>query len=197
MGSVARATALTATLVVISALLAGCGGDGGSDAGAATEGAPASTPAKVETPGVLRDLNRRDGVLTAEQLSMDALEPDALASTLEGSGYAGGREAEWTGRTDAFNHVVVRTLAFDGGGGDAYLAWLDEHTEDVLGTVGLRADLPLSTGGQLYRDGGCNCHSDLPTFLAAWEDGTVVHTVLADGPDVDRERFLALVRQLG
>jgi hypothetical protein len=194
---VARATALIAILVVLPALLGGCGGDGGSGAGAATEGAVGSAPANVKTPSVLRDLNRRDGLLTAEQLSMDALEPDALASKLESSGYAGGREAEWTGRTDAFNHVVVRTLAFEGGGGDAYVAWLEEHTEDLLGTVGLRADLPLDAGGRLYRDGGCNCHSDLPTFLAAWEDGDVVHTVLADGPDVDRERFLALVRQLG
>lgn len=181
-------------LVVLSGLLAGCRGDGGSDAGAANAG---PLPAKVETPAVLRDLNRRDGVLTAERLSMDALEPDSLASTLESSGYAGGREAEWTGRTDAFDHVVVRTLTFEGEGGDAYLAWLDENVEDLLGTVGLRDDLKAASGGRLYRDGGCNCHSDLPTFLAAWRDGDVVHTILADGRDVDRERFLALTRQLG
>lgn len=189
-----RPTALIAILVLLPALLAGCGSDGGSDADTATEDA---APAKVETPSILRDLNRRDGVLTAEQLSMDALEPDALASTLESAGYSGGREAEWTGRTDAFNHVVVRTLAFKGEGGGAYLDWLDENAEDLLGTVGLRTELPLTPEGQLYRDGGCNCHSDLPTFLAAWEEDGIVHTVLADGPDVDRERFLALARQLG
>ena len=32
----------------------------------------------------------------------------------------------------------------------------------------------------------CGCHSDLPTYLAAWREGSIVQTLLADGAGVDR-----------
>lgn len=180
-------------LLAVSALAAGCGSDGAADADPIGE----TATTEVETPDVLRGLDESSRTLTTDDLATDALEPESLATTLESAGFTRGEELEWTGRTETFNHVVLRTLSFDGQGGEDYLAWLEENAGDVLGTVAVRTDLPLGEDGRLYRDENCGCRSDYPTFLAAWRDGSVVRTVLADGPDVDRERFLALARVLG
>jgi hypothetical protein len=195
LGGVLRATA---ALICLSALALGTSACGESDEDTAA-GRPDTVSIELEEPDLdeLAALHGERARLTRATLAAEALDPELLEETLDSAGYEGGLEDEWTGRTELFNHVVRRMLVFEGDGGSHYLGWLEAHAEDFLGSVGTRGDLDLGEDGRIYRDAGCGCHSDLPTFLAAWRDGTTVRTLLADGPGVDRKRFVALARQLG
>lgn len=187
---------LATTLGILVLLLSGCGSD--------SEGAPATTDTRwtnyvpLADPNSLSDLNRRDRKLGVDAVSEDALEPAALAGVLEEADFEGGREIEYTGHTKLFSHVVTRTLLFaQPDGASAYLKWLDKNAADVLGPVRSRQPLAIGSDGVLLREQGCNCHSDLPTYLAAWRDGAVVRTLLADGAGVNARRVTALAHELG
>jgi hypothetical protein len=187
---------LATTFGILVLLMSGCGSD--------SEGAPATTDTgrtnyvPVADPNSLSDLNRRDRELDVDALSEDALEPAALAGVLQKAAFEGGEEIEYTGHTRLYSHVITRTLLFakpDGANG--YLRWLDENAADILGQVKSRQPLAVGSDGVLLLEQGCNCHSDLPTYLAAWRDGAVVRTLLADGAGANERRVTALARELG
>ena len=190
-----RSTLATA-LGILVLLLSGCGSD--------SESAPAKSDTEwtnyvpLADPNALSDLNRRDRELDVDALSEDALEPAALAGVLKEADFEGGGEIEYTGHTKLYSHVVTRTLLFTKpDGASAYLRWLDENATDVLGPVKSRRPMAVGSDGVLLLQAGCNCHSDLPTYLAAWRDGSVVRTLLADGAGANERRVTALARELG
>jgi len=149
-------------------------------------------------PDSLSSLSRSNRELDVDALSEDALEPAALAGVLETADFEGGEEIEYTGHTKLYSHVVTRTLLFaKPDGASAYLEWLDENAADILGPVKSKQPLPLGSDGVLLLEQGCNCHSDLPTYLAAWRDGAVVRTLLADGAGANARRVTALAREVG
>ena len=118
-----------------------------------------------------------------DALSEDALEPAALAERPRGGTTSrAADEIEYTGRTKLYSHVVTRTLSFAApSGASAYLRWLDRNASDLIGQVKSKQALPVGSDGVLLLEEGCGCHSDLPTYLAAWRDGSV-------RPDTSRRR---------
>ena len=177
-------------------LLSGCGSDS-KDAPIASDTGEDEI-VLLANPASLSDLSRSQRELDVDALSQDALEPVALAAVLEEADFEGGVEVEYTGRTKLYSHVVTRTLLFaKPHGASVYLRWLDQNAADILGPVKSRGPLPLERDGFLLLQQGCNCHSDLPTYLAAWRDGSDVHTLLADGAGVNARRVNALARELG
>jgi hypothetical protein len=183
-----RAILVLAGSLALGVALAGCGGSEADDAGAA----PAAGPPLVD------GLERTTRVVDLDTLAADALEPAALAQLLDQAGYSIGLEDEYSGRTKLYAHVVARRLEFGGTeGASRYVAWLRSNAAEVLGTARPPSGFETGADGFVTRDAGCGCHSDLPTFLAAWREGSIVRTLLADGPGVDRGRFVALARHLG
>ncbi|HEX2506017.1 MAG TPA: hypothetical protein VHK22_07410 [Gaiellaceae bacterium] len=184
-----RRAMLLAAASILLGLLAGCGGreDGSGEAAAS----PPSGPPLVQ------GLARTTTVVDLDTLAADALEPASLGRLLDEAGYTIGLEEEYSGRTKLYAHVVSRRLEFARVDGAArYVAWLRSNASDILGTARPVAGFDAGQDGFLTRDWGCGCHSDLPTFLAAWREGSIVRTLLADGPGVDRKRFVALARGL-
>ncbi len=185
--------------LVLAVAATGCGGDAAAERTAAAEAGGSGwtmyIPLEPEAAKLLAGLNVAGRPLDAEALADDALDREALTSLLRESAFVGGAEREYSGRTKTFSHVISRVLEFeDRAGADAYLGWLDANAADIIGKVKAREPLALADGGTLFLEQGCGCHSDLPTFLAAWRRGQFVQTVLADGPGVDRKLFERLVR---
>ena len=187
---------LATTLGILVLVLSGCGSD--------SEGSPATSDSEwtnyvpLADPDALSDLSRTDRELDPDALSEDALEPAALASVLEEARFEGGHEIEYTGRTKLYSHVVTRTLSFAApSGASAYLRWLDRNASDLIGQVKSKQALPVGSDGVLLLEEGCGCHSDLPTYLAVWRDGSVVRTLLADGAGANERRVTTLARELG
>lgn len=163
-------------VIVAAALLAGCGG-------ADTEALPAPLEGSA-----LPALTSRDRNLPADDLAADAFERQPLADLLERGGYTGGREREFSGHTDTFDHVIARTLRFDdAGGASAYMDWIAAHTLDLVGRTRLVAPLPLGRKSVLFELEPCStCKKQLPTLVAVWRRGGAVGYLLASGRDVDR-----------
>ncbi len=185
-------------LGIVVLLLSGCGGGSEGAPSASATGSWAPVPLTEPEPPVLSKLSRSSRLLDLEALSADALEPEALATVLKEAGFQGGSELEYTGRTEVYSHVVLRILTFPKpAGAGAYLEWLDAHAADILGPVKSREPLAVGSDGILLLEQGCNCHSDLPTYLAAWRAGAVVRTLLADGAGANARRVRSLARELG
>ena len=179
---------------------AGCGGAATAESEPAKEavggGWTVYVPLMNREGQLLDGLNVAARTLDASVLADDALDREGLREVLRTAGFVGGTENEYSGRTKTFSHVISRVLQFrDVAGAEAYLGWLDANASDILGKVKSREPLAVGDGGTLFLEQGCGCHSDLPTFLAAWRRGELVHTVLADGPGVDRKLFETLVRE--
>ena len=183
------------TALGILVLLSGCGG--GSEAAPSESVTGWTNYVPLAHPDSLSDLRHEDRELDREVLSEDALEPAALSDLLEEARFEGGFEIEYTGRTKLYSHVVTRTLDFAAAAGaSTYLRWLDRNASDILGPVKSKQALPVGSDGVLLLQEGCNCHSDLPTYLAAWREGSIVRTLLADGPGANERRVTALAREL-
>ncbi|MEO8289708.1 MAG: MFS transporter [Gaiellaceae bacterium] len=180
------AAALIAVLVVT-----GCGGGAQQSAGG-------SEPSPAVTSSLLPDLSSRARELDRGTLAKDAFDPESLASLLADAGYVGGSEREFSGRTEIFDHVVVRTLDFgDGSGAETYLGWLEEHADEVLGPVLARSPLDLGEAGFLRELDRCvSCHAQQPTLLAGWREGSRVFTLLAAGAGVDPGSLEALAHRV-
>jgi hypothetical protein len=177
--------------VALAAAVTACGG--GSD-----EPAPARPAPATLSPGALADLASTVRTLDASDLAADALDPAELERVLDEGGFTAGREREFTGKTDTFDHVVARTLVFDdAAGADAYLDWLGRHGEDFLGRVDAAGVTPPGESGVAFVLVPCGiCKKELPTYLAGWRRGDTVLTLLAAGSGANPETFRALARRL-
>jgi hypothetical protein len=180
-------------LVVAAAVVAGCGSADESSGSAA-----APPPPRTLQPADLPELTARARTLGARELAGDAFEPAKLAALLHESGFVVGSESEFSGHTDAFDHVLARTLRFaEASGAQAYLSWLSANAGDLLGKARLESPVALGQDGVAFSLVRCGtCKKELPTLMAAWRRDDVVGFLLAAGRGADRERFGELARRL-
>jgi hypothetical protein len=162
------ATRITSTLLVLAA----CAG-------------PSRTPLQLP-PIELHGMESELRPVTAERLARDALEPAVLASVLEDAGYRSGAERTYAGPGERFSLAITRVLSFDDpDGAEAYLAWLHDHSSDLLGTA--EPLPPLDLPGSfvaVHLPGGC-CPKAVPIYLSAWRRGSSVLFVQASGREAD------------
>jgi hypothetical protein len=173
--------------VVFGLVLCGCGSEKQQTPG----------PLKTLPADALPELESRSRTLDIEALAADALEPDELADLLADAGFDTGREREFSGRTKTFDHVVARTLRFKSeDGAEAYLGWLREHGDDLLGRAAPAKLVPPGESGVAYTLVPCGtCKKELPTFLAGWRRGDIVLSLLAAGSGGNPDRFAGLARE--
>ena len=165
---------------------AACGGDEGPPPAPETLGAAA-----------LPGLDSRARTLATADVAFDALEPASIEELLAEAGYETGSEREFSGKTKTFDHVVARTLVFESADGAlAYLGWLRGHGDDVLGrSIPAKIAAPGESGVVFELERCGTCKKELPTFLAGWQRGETVLTLLAAGSGASPARFTALVRE--
>jgi hypothetical protein len=172
-----------ALVIVLGA--AACGSD-----------SPQAPPATLGATA-LPELDSRARTLDAAAVAFDALKPASLQALLDESGFETGSEREFSGKTKTFDHVVARTLVFETADGAlAYLGWLRGHGDDVLGRAVPATITPPGEAGVAFALERCGtCKKELPTFLAAWQRGEAVLTLLAAGSGASPARFAALARE--
>jgi hypothetical protein len=180
---------LASVLVAALLLLPACGSGREEEA---EQAAPPSLPGSA-----LPDLDSRARPLGTKALAADSYDPEALADLLADAGFVAGSEREFSGKTRTFDHVVARTLLFDGpAGAETYLEWLRGHGEDFLGRVQEAGMTPPGESGVAFALAACGtCKKETPTFLAGWRRDATVLTLLAAGSGANPERFSALVRR--
>jgi hypothetical protein len=169
----------------------------GASCGSGEASAPMSSQLTTLPESSLPKLDSRARALSASTLAEDSLAPE-LEKALEDWDYLTGLEREFSGKTTTFDHVVARTLLFESAdGAKAYLAWLGQHADNVLGRA-QPADLqPLGESGVAFTLAGCGtCKKELPTFLAGWRRGATVLSLLASGSGANPDRFGSLARDL-
>lgn len=146
---------------------------------------PSPTPPQLP-PIELQGMQSELRPVTAERLARDALEPAVLASVLEDAGYRSGAERTYAGPGERFSLAITRVLSFDDpDGAEAYLAWLHDHSSDLLGTA--EPLPPLDLPGSfvaVHLPGGC-CPKAVPIYLSAWRRGSSVLFVQASGREAD------------
>jgi len=134
-----------------------------------------------------------DTTKTGEQASIDATDPQAMKTVLDGAGLTGVQERVYTGGRGSYSRVVVRAWAFtDAQGAGAFVDWL--RTNATHSVIGEAKPVP-GTELFVHEPSGC-CHEETPVYLGAWQKGDVVWTVVASGPRIQTPPVVALVRQI-
>jgi hypothetical protein len=161
------------TLAASVLLLAACGSG---------TSAPAPLPADA-LPGEAGDATELDtGSIAGEAEDFGELE-----ALLQDVGFEGGTERKFGQSQGARQQrALARVLAFqDAAGAHAYLVWLEDHVDELIGTAEL-IDPPGVPGAgflALSEPGDC-CPKATNVYLAAWAKGSSVLTLEVGGDGV-------------
>jgi hypothetical protein len=169
----------------------------GSCSDTATVGAapPPSLAASIP-PISLGNMHEADSTKTAEEASVDATDTQAMQTTLNDAGLLGVQERLFTGGRGSYSRVVVRAWEFGTAqGAGAFHEWLIANARDsVIGKA-----KPVSNAPRpalfVHEPSGC-CHEEVPIYLAVWQRGDVVWTVVASGPRIQTEPVIQLVKKI-
>jgi hypothetical protein len=187
--SLCTSIAIVAFLAIIAT---GC-----SDAATVGGGAsPAALPPFTATiPAVsLERMHEAEQTLTGEDATLDATNPQAMQTLLDGAGFVGARERIYTGGRGAVSRVALRAWQFSSAhGAGSFLDWLRVNaTHEVIGEA-KAVDGPTPVFF-VHEPSGC-CHEETPVYLSAWRHGDVVWTVQASGPRIQTPPVVALVHR--
>ena len=135
--------------------------------------------------------------LDAASVAGDAVDPHELEALLEEVGFAGGTQRVFSQTEGARpQRSLARLLTFgDPAGAQAYLAWLEDHLDEVIGTAEL-LEPPDVTGRAFLAlsEPECLCPKATEVYLAAWAKGSTVLTLEVGGKGVklaDVHQFVA------
>jgi hypothetical protein len=157
--------------------------------GAAAQISPTSSPlTAIQLPGMpsgaLPGYVIHEAPLDPATLSTDALDPSSLEAVLTGAGFEAGIEKRFTARGKRITEVVARVVRFRSAeGARTYLAWLETHGADLLGSRMRATDPPDLPSAIAFSHGlsGC-CTKDTFQYFAAWARGPYVLTLRVGGP---------------
>lgn len=137
--------------------------------------------------------------LDASFVAGDAIDFEGLESLLEDAGFAGGSQRVFSQSEGARQQrSLARVLAFgDAAGARAYLAWLQGHVDEAIGTAELLdpPDVPGAAFLAFSEPGGC-CPKAGNVYLAAWSRGSTVLTLEVGGEGLERADVQELVTTL-
>jgi hypothetical protein len=165
-----------AVLLVVGVLAASCG----SEPQPRAPSAPRVEPIPAEAlPGRAAQPTELD----VREISMDAVDVDELEALLESAGFLAGTERRFSRTVGGRRMTLARILVFDTvRGAKAYLGWLEDHVDDVIGNSrpvdGL--SVPDGTIVFVHEPNPC-CHSETRLVLAAWNEGETVKTLELGG----------------
>jgi hypothetical protein len=180
-----------AALLVAGVLAASCG----SEHQPRTPRAPRIEPIPAEAlPGRAAQPTKLD----AREVSTDAVDVDELEAILEGAGFVGGTERRFSQTAGGRRMTLARILVFETArGAQAYLGWLEDHVDDVIGKArpvdGL--SVPDGTIVFVHQPNPC-CHNETRLVLAAWNDGDTVKTLELGGQVVKTSVVPGLISSL-
>jgi hypothetical protein len=82
-------------------------------------------------------------------------------------------------------------------GAAAYVAWLRDHGDEVIGKAAPSADLPVPSHGVIlvHEPNPC-CHNETRMFLAMWHEGSTVVTIQIAGEGARESDVPELLSQL-
>lgn len=136
--------------------------------------------------------------LDAGTVAQDAVDVDRLESLLRDAGFVAGTQRQFSRTGAGRRRIVARVLTFEtANGADRYLAWLNAHVGDVIGTAAPNQELTVPSGGTVFEhEPNPCCHSETRIFLAAWKRGSSVVTLQVDGPAARASAVPELLTQL-
>jgi hypothetical protein len=180
-----------AVLLVVGVLAASCG----SEPQPRAPSAPRVEPIPAEAlPGRAAQPTELD----VREISMDAVDVDELEALLESAGFLAGTERRFSRTVGGRRMTLARILVFDTvRGAKAYLGWLEDHVDDVIGNSrpvdGL--SVPDGTIVFVHEPNPC-CHSETRLVLAAWNEGDTVKTLELGGQVVNTSVVPELISSL-
>lgn len=164
----------------------------------ATVGGAPSPSASVSVaipPLPLGQMHMTETTKSGDEASVDATDSQAMQTIVENAGLVGVREQVYTGGRGSYSRVVVRAWEFESAqGAGAFHDWLlTNATHSVIGDA---KPVPTSVEGLfVHEPSGC-CHEETPIYLATWQKGDVVWTVVASGPRIETPPVVQLVKNI-
>lgn len=169
---------------LVGLLLAACG--------AGTSG-PGAIPADA-LPGVAGEAITLD----AAAVATDAIDFAALEALLADAGFVGGSQRVFSQLDGGKQRALARVLLFDRtDGASRYVAWLEDHVDEVIGDAESLAP-PDVAGARflvVHEPDAC-CPKETPVYMAAWGAGATVVTLEVGGVGVEPADVEALASQL-
>jgi hypothetical protein len=172
---------IAATLLVAAILGSACASE-----------QPRSTPSRTTGPTHLLEPippmalpgNSADPTdLDATSIASDAVDVAALEGLLDRAGFVGGTQRQFSRVRNGRRRILARVLMFESPeGASAYVAWLRDHGDEVIGKATPSTDLRApSHGVVLVHEPNPCCHNETRMFLAMWHRGSTVVTIQIAG----------------
>jgi hypothetical protein len=121
--------------------------------------------------------------LDAGSVAVDAVDVAGLEALLDEAGFVGGTQRRFSRVRGGRRRILARVLSFETpGGAAAYVAWLRDHADEVIGDATPNASLRApSHGVVLVHEPNPCCHNETRMFLAMWHRGSMVVTIQIAG----------------
>ena len=136
--------------------------------------------------------------LDAGSVAVDAVDVAGLETLLDEAGFVGGTQRQFSRVRGGRRRILARVLSFETReGAAAYVAWLRDHAEEVIGDAAPNTGLDAPRGGIVFvhQPNPC-CHNETRYFLAMWREGPTVVTIEIAGEGARGSDVPELLSQL-
>ena len=136
--------------------------------------------------------------LDTSSIASDAVDVAALEALLDRAGFVGGTQRQFSRVHGGRRRILARVLTFETpGGASAYVAWLRDHGDEVIGKATPSASLQVPRHGVvLVHEPNPCCHNETRMFLAMWHEGSTVVTIQIAGEGARETDVPELLSQL-
>lgn len=136
--------------------------------------------------------------LNVASIASDAVDVAGLEALLNEAGFVSGTQRQFSRVRGGRRRILARVLSFETPeGAAAYVAWLRDHGDEVIGKAAPTADLQApSHGVVLVHEPNPCCHKETRMFLAMWHEGSMVVTIQIAGEGAREKDVPELLSQL-